>query len=87
LPERLPGATVGDCSAVGDGAAVGAGAGVACNPFESGFSGGGASLESAVSDPPENTSFSAPSIFMPPGLSGFTRIGRLSAVTTGISPL
>ena len=53
----------------------------------SGFSAGGASLASPVSDPPEKTSFSAPSIFMPPGFSGLTRIGWVSAVTTGTAVL
>ena len=52
----------------------------------SGDSDAAASLASLVSDPAEKTSFSAPSIFMPPGLAGFSRIGRVSAVTTGTSP-
>ena len=52
-----------------------------------GVSAGGASRALAVSDPPENTSFSAPSIFMPPGFPGLIRTGPLSAAITGIPVL
>ena len=55
------------------------------NAFASGASGAGASLALVVSDPPEKTSFSAPSIFIPPAFSGFSRTGRPSATTTGTS--
>ncbi len=48
-----------------------------------GVSGGGASASFSVPAWPERMASSAPAICMPPGFSGFTRTGRLSASTTG----
>ncbi|HBK07172.1 MAG TPA: hypothetical protein DDZ81_15195 [Acetobacteraceae bacterium] len=86
---RGAGGSAGATATGAGGASTTAGGGAAAvrSALLSGTSGAGASLAFWVSDPPENTSFSAPSIFMPPGFAGFSRIGRASALTTGISPL
>ena len=95
-PRRLPAGSLSGAMAAGggvtaagaEGAAGGAGRAVAvCKAFVSGLSDVAASLALAISDPPEKTSFSAPSIFRPPGLAGLTRTGVLSAVTTGTPSL
>ena len=47
----------------------------------------GRACRPSISVPPDRMSSSAPATCMPPGLSGFTRIGRLSACTTGTAVL
>ncbi len=76
----------GDDATAGAGIGVGAataGDGGARKACGAGDSGGGASLPVADSVPPDRMSSFAPATCMPPGLSGFTRIGRFSACTTG----